>query len=126
MNDERNQLTVLKKELAFLESGGYRRTPGWRPHFVFQDSPICLNFDPERPARPCSECMLMRFVPTAFRDEKVPCRHILLNDQGETIDTLYKCGTQEELEGAVRHWLQTTIQSLQAENNKSQEAAGGA
>jgi len=125
MNDERNPLTALKNELAFLEGGGYHRAPGWRPHFVFQDSPICLNFDPKQPARPCTECVLMRFVPAELRGKRVPCRHIPLNEQGETVELLYKCGTQEELERAVQHWLQTTIQSLEGENKRNQEAAAG-
>jgi len=67
--------------------------------------------------------MLIRFVPAEFRNKKFPCRHIPLNDRGETIDLLYKCGTEEEMERAVRHWLQTTIQRLESETCKDQGAA---
>jgi hypothetical protein len=128
MNDERNPLAVLKSELAFLEDGGYRRSAeaDWRPHFVFQDSPICLNFDRKQPTRPCSECILARFVPAEFRNKKVPCRHIPLNNRGETVELLYKCGTHEDLEVAIRQWLQTTIQSLETEARKEQGAAAEA
>ena len=40
-------LEVLKAELAFLDEEGYRARPRypWRPNFVFQDSPTCLNFN---------------------------------------------------------------------------------
>jgi hypothetical protein len=46
-NDKRNLVDVLKAELEFLEKGGYRHTAraAWRPQFVFQGSPTCLNFD---------------------------------------------------------------------------------
>jgi hypothetical protein len=37
-------LGVLKSELEFLNSGGYHK-PSWRPQFVFQDSPTCMNRD---------------------------------------------------------------------------------
>ncbi|MGC2323502.1 MAG: hypothetical protein WA463_12815, partial [Terriglobales bacterium] len=63
--DDRDILEVLKFELAFLEQGGYGRsvrTP-WKPTSIFQDSITCLNFgEPER-VHPCSECLLIDFVP---------------------------------------------------------------
>lgn len=57
----------------------------------------------------------MRFVPTDSRNEKVPCRHITLNIEGYTIDTLYRLGTQEELEEAMSAWLRKTIHRLERE-----------
>jgi hypothetical protein len=44
-NDNRDLLDVLKAEFDFLEKGGSRHTarPAKRPHFMFQDSPTCLN-----------------------------------------------------------------------------------
>ena len=110
----RNVLDVLRKELEFLEKGGYRK-PSWRPRFIFEDSPSCPNFgDPHR-STPCSECVLMQFVPADRRGEKVPCRHIIVNGSGRTIDTLYRTGTQEEIEAAVKRWLEETIQRLERE-----------
>ena len=44
-----------------------------------------------------------------------PCRHIVLNERGETIDSLYRQGTEEELELAVIEWLRNTIQALDSE-----------
>ncbi len=37
---------VLKFELEFLEKGGYGRSPRepWRPQFIFEDSPTCMNY----------------------------------------------------------------------------------
>ena len=66
-------LQALRMELAFLERGGYR-TPStrWRPQFIFEDSPICLNSgDPTR-SKPCTDCTLMQFVPPDLRGLKFP------------------------------------------------------
>jgi hypothetical protein len=123
-NDKRDLLTVLKTELEFVEKGGYRNTDlsAWRPQFIFQDSPTCLNSDPAHPPRPCSECVLNQLVPADLRRRNIPCRYIPLNEQGETIDSFYRCGTREELESALRKWLGTTIHRL--EEAKTTEEAG--
>jgi hypothetical protein len=120
--DKRDLLAVLKDELAFLENGGYRqreRAP-WRPHFAFQDSPACLNFDPVSQPRPCSECILTRLVPQDMQRKKFPCRYIPLNDRGETIDSFYRFGTQEELESELRLWLKATMERLNRQRTKRQ------
>jgi hypothetical protein len=73
-NDTRDLFTVLRKELEFLEKGSYRstaRTP-WRPKFVFQDSPTCLNSDPALVPRPCTECALMQLVPEDMNGGNFP------------------------------------------------------
>jgi hypothetical protein len=53
----------------------------------------------------------MQLIPEDFRDRNIPCRYIPLNESGETIESFYLTGTQEEQESAVAHWLKTTIQS---------------
>jgi len=123
-NETRDLLTVLKRELEFLERGGYRnpaRTP-WRPQFVFQDSPTCLNFDSTQQPKPCNECILTQFVPEDMQRKKFPCRYIPLNERGETIDSFYRSGTQEELELDLGRWLKTTIERLEKQEAKRQEA----
>ena len=109
-------LEALKFELQFLEDGGYGRSPHtpWRPQFIFEDSPTCLNFDdPARP-HPCSECLLMQFVPQEFQEFNSPCRFIPLNDHGQSVDYFYRCGTQPELEEALAGWLRREIRRLEA------------
>jgi hypothetical protein len=115
--DKRDLLDVLKAELQFLEKGGYRHTARaeWRPQFIFQDSPTCVNFDPTQPSKPCSDCILMQLTPEDQRDEKIPCRYIPLSENGETIDSFYRTGTQEELEIVVGRWLKATITRLERE-----------
>lgn len=123
-NDMRDLLTALNKELEFLEKGGYRRTARapWRPKFVFQDSPTCLNFDPTLAPRPCSECILTQLAPEDMQRMKFPCRYIALNERGETIDYFYRFGTQEELEQELRHWLKATIEGIERQIAKGEVA----
>src|SRR5229473_7310205 len=115
--DERDLLEVLKFELQFLEGGGYGRSPRtpWRPQFIFEDSPTCMNYDSKENPAPCSDCLLMQFVPGGSREEKIPCRHIPLNETGETIESFYRTGTQPELEEAYGKWLRKTIRQLELE-----------
>jgi hypothetical protein len=110
----RHLLEVLKSESEFLEKGGYRHPvrAAWRPQFIFQDSLTCVNFDPTQSPRPCSECALIDVVPADARGRKFPCRHIPLNQRGETLDSLYRSGTQDEIEAALSEWLKTEIAQL--------------
>ncbi len=115
--DERDVLEVLKFELNFLEQGGYGRsvrTPQTSTS-VFQDSITCLNFgEPERP-HPCSECLLMDFVPESSRNENVPCHHIPLTPSGQTIADLEPGYNQARLEEAVTAWLRAVIGRMEQE-----------
>jgi hypothetical protein len=115
--DERDLLDVLRFELQFLKDGGYGRSPRtpWRPQYIFEDSLTCMNFDSKENPAPCSDCVLMQLVPPEQRCEKIPCRHIPFNVFGETLASLYRNGTQQEIEETVGEWLQVTIQRLEEE-----------
>jgi len=118
IQDERDTIEVLKAELDFVEKGGYGRsvkTP-WQPTSSFQDSLSCLNMgDPAR-THPCSECLLMDFVPTEARAEDVPCHHIPLNATGITIDELERDENRTETQETVKGWLRATIGKLEDKN----------
>jgi hypothetical protein len=118
--DNRNLLDVLRFELEFLEQGGYGRLPreSWRARFIFEDSPTCMNFN-SKDREPCSECLLMQFVPENARKEQTPCVHIPLSPNGETLDSLYRTGTQQEIEETLGTWLRATIQRLEAKGGNS-------
>jgi hypothetical protein len=122
--DNRDILEVLKFELDFLEQGGYGRLPreAWRSRLIFEDSPTCMNFN-TRDRGPCMDCALMQFVPSASRDEQVPCEHIPLTIQGDTLESLYRTGTQQEIEQALGKWLRATIKRIEAEREKSRATA---
>jgi len=112
-------LETLRLELKLVELGLYGvSTPG-RPLSVFADSPICRRYQVDS----CANCELIRFVPYARRFEPIPCHHILLNKARETVDSLYRTGTQQELEEALRDWLTATIKKLEQEEVRSGNGA---
>jgi hypothetical protein len=118
MKEGRKLLDVLKAELAFVEGGGYSnhaRFP-WRPNFVFEDSPTCLRFGMKEEPLPCSECLLTEFIPEDRKKMAYPCRHIPLTPAGESVAHFYECGTEQELETALKGWLQRKIKELEAGN----------
>ena len=125
MQDDRDILELLKAELAFLEKGGYRKGPRypWRPTFMFEDSPTCINFQGEGHPRPCGECALIQFVPEDRKKLRYPCRHIQLTSQGECVNSFYEWGTEEELEVALKAWLQRTIQAIEHGNKSKSQSA---
>jgi hypothetical protein len=55
----------------------------------------------------------MSFVPKECRYEAVPCRHIPLDEIGETVDSLYRTGTNEEIEQTLQSWLLKNIGQLE-------------
>jgi hypothetical protein len=118
--DERDLLDVLKFELNFVGKGGYGRSARepWRPVFVFEDSPTCMNYDCKSDPAPCSDCVLMQLVPPELRAGKKPCRQIPLNTAGETLDSLYRWGDEHDIEETLRNWLVTTIGQLEAQRKE--------
>jgi hypothetical protein len=122
MQRENEQLlAVLRAELTFIERGSYRspQESAWRPQFIFQDSPTCLNYRNPGKRLACSKCALMEFVPNGCRQERFPCRHIPLDESGLTLDFLYRTGTEEETHGIVAEWLKNTISRLEQDSFSS-------
>ena len=113
--DDRNTVDVLKAELNFVKKGGYGRSPRepWRATLVFEDSPTCMNYDSKENREPCSECLLMQFVPADKQGEKVPCRHIPITAEGDNLLQLYRGGTEQEIEEALAIWLENEIAKLE-------------
>jgi hypothetical protein len=81
-----------------------------------------MNFN-SKDHEPCSECLLMQFVPEESRKQQTPCVHIPLSATGETLENLYRTGTQLEIEEALGMWLRTTIHRLEAERARVSGAA---
>ena len=115
--DERDVLEVLRFELNFLEQGGYGRSvhDPQTPTSMFQDSITCINFGEPRRPHPCSECMLIDFVPVSSRNENIPCHHIPLNPEGETVASLVEGYNQARLEGTAISWLKAVIARIEQE-----------
>ena len=117
----RDILEILRLELKFLEDVRYARSPNapWRAANIFEDSPTCLNFKDSARSHPCSECLLTQLVPPEFREQDVPCRFIPLNDKGQTVDSLYRTGTQLEMAEALRAWLRREIRRIEGEQRQA-------
>lgn len=127
MIDGKNDvLSTLKKELAFVELGGYRspQQAAWRPQFIFQDSPTCPNHRNLEEPVACTQCVLIEFVPRECQKERFPCRFIPLDESGQTLDHLYRTGTEEETHAIVANWLTNTIARLEREGSSSLASEG--
>ena len=110
----RTPLEVLQSELDFLQQGGYGRSVRQPrdPRVPFVDSPSCLNFlEPDRP-HACDGCVLMPFVPEGQRSQSVPCHHIPLDLQGNTVADLAPAPDDPKIIAALEHWLRATIDRL--------------
>lgn len=112
-----NTLDLLRRELAFLDGGGYTKCSysPWRAAYLFEESPSCPNYSDGARAHLCQDCWLMQFVPSELQDEQIPCRFVELTHDGATVDSLYRCGTQPQSEEALRAWLVERIRELEAE-----------
>lgn len=122
--DRTTILQLLKKELAFLEGGGYRHSPRspWRVGYIFEESPSCPNFSDHARSNRCEDCWLTEFVAPEFRSEQVPCRFVqLVAAKDVTVDSLYRCGTLAETEEALRDWLHQRIGELEEQIREAKE-----
>jgi hypothetical protein len=118
--DECDILELLKDELSFIEKGGYERyvrTP-WQSTSTFQDSLSCINYGYPYRAHPCNECHLLDFVSHEHRTEEVPCHHIPLNTDGETIEDLERQDNQTKLVSEVSGWLRARIKEIEEERSE--------
>jgi hypothetical protein len=123
-----DMLGILRQELSFLKSGGYRHPDKakWRAHFIFEDSPTCLNYGDAEKSWPCDYCPLFAYVPEKSQGTTIPCRHIPLNSKGETLDSLYRAASPEEIEAIVEAWLEKEIERLEKGQREEACAAGSA
>jgi len=114
---KRELLRVLKNELEFLEKGGYGdlEKRSWRPAMFFEDSPTCPNHNLGKKLVPCARCALLQLVPLTKRANEIPCRDIPLNEERETLQSLYETATRDELESKLDQWLRMTIDRLEKE-----------
>jgi len=86
----------------------------WQARIIFEDSPTCMNFN-SNDHEPCSECLLIPFVPKSAREEQTPCIKIPLSPSGVTLEVLDRTGTQKEIEAGLGAWVRATTRRLEAE-----------
>jgi len=122
-DDKPDILEILKYELKFLENNGDGRclSMPWKWSSTFPHSPSCINFsDPQR-SLPCTDCLLIEFVPPETRSQDIPCHQIPLGPNGETVGNMETQHDVMALERRLRNWLVATIQRIE-----QQRAAGTA
>jgi hypothetical protein len=115
--DKQEIIDKLKLEASILRDGGYQpsvRDPHHQPQ-IFRDSVTCLNVGLEIKKEPCSDCILMLFVPAEHRDRENPCHYIPLNEAGDTVASLEAAGDRDKLEKELLHWLEKTIEKTEKE-----------
>lgn len=113
--DERDILELLKDELHFIEKGGYGRsvrTP-WQSKSTFQDSLSCINYGYPGRVHSCNECHLLDFVSPENWTKEVPCHHIPLNTNGDTIEDLELQDNEAKLQREVSAWLRAKIKEIE-------------
>jgi hypothetical protein len=114
MSESRREvLALLKKELEFLERGGYGGTESWKPLSVFLDSPSCPNRLEVERSTPCPQCWLFNFVPERYSGALPACHFIPMTDDGKSVDVMSSHHSQAEIREKVKTWLQAEIQHLE-------------
>jgi hypothetical protein len=116
-DDLRDMIDQLKLERSILKDGGYGRSvrTATKAEQLFRDSITCLNVGQTVRRHPCSDCLLWEFVPKESMEEDIPCHHIPLNANLETIAALEERGDREGAEEALLGWLDRTISELEEE-----------
>jgi hypothetical protein len=116
-DDLQNMINQLKLERSILRDGGHGSSVQTvtKAEQLFRDSVTCLNVGLTVQRHPCSDCLLWEFVPQEKLEEDIPCHHIPLNADRETIAGLEGRGSRERAEKALLQWLDRTILQLEEE-----------
>jgi hypothetical protein len=103
-------ISTLARHLEHLNRNGRNQT------LYFEGSEICCR----SPFFSCrsSRCVLIPLVPDQYRSQAAPCRHIVLNGRGDTLEQLYGSGSKEYTKTAVQNWLFSTIRTLESDRAK--------
>lgn len=124
MNEAKKIETIekLRLELGILKDGGYGRsvrTPRIQPSYL-RDSVTCLNFGRHEDREPCDHCFLMEFVPPNSSHLELPCHHIPLNQDGETIASLEASNDRDHLEEVLADWIRNAIKQMESAGTRKQ------
>jgi len=113
--DERDILAILKRELEYIETGGYgARDPASATSTMFADSLTCLNYGYPYRTHPCAECPLIDFVPPEKQSAAMPCHQIPLDATGRTVELFEEGEERQEMQEVVKGWLRQAIQRLES------------
>ncbi len=116
--DKKEMMEQLKFEIVMMEKGGYDpsvREPRHNPE-IFRDSITCLNVGLEEKEHPCTSCFLSEFAPAGVRNSEGDlCHKIVLNERGDTVESLQAENDPYKLQATVLSWLKKTVATLEEE-----------
>ncbi len=118
--EEQDILAILKRELEFIEKGGYgapASDPASATSTIFADSLTCLNYGYPYRIHPCAECPLIDFVPAEKKLSAMPCHEIPLDAAGKTLEWFAHEEDQQEMQEVVKGWLRQVIQRMESEES---------
>jgi len=112
---------LLKGELEFVNSGGFKhcpRSPWCAPH-NFNEYSTCQSVPTVVRADVCQECALMQFIAPEHREEEIPCRFVQLTTSGVSVDWLCRHSTPVETERTLRFWIEQRIRQLERDRGQT-------
>jgi hypothetical protein len=116
--DKKEMIEQLKFEIVMMEKGRYYpsvREPRQNPE-IFRDSITCLKVGVEEKEHSCTSCFLSEFAPPETRSSTGDmCHKILLNEKGDTVESLKAEEDPQKLEAIVLAWLKKTVAKLEEE-----------
>jgi hypothetical protein len=116
--DKNEMIEQLKFEIEMIEKGGYYpsvREPRQNPE-IFRDAITCLNVGLEEKEHACTSCFLSEFAPPEVRNSNDDiCHKILLNEKGDTVESLKAEDDSFKLQATVLSWLKRTVAKLEEE-----------
>jgi hypothetical protein len=116
--DKKEMIEQLNFEIVMMEKGRYYpsvREPRQNPE-IFRDSITCLNVGLEEKEHACTSCFLSEFASPEVRSSTGDmCHKILLNEKGDTIESLKAEGDPDKLQATVLSWLKKTVAKLEEE-----------
>jgi hypothetical protein len=116
--DKNEMIEQLKFEIQMIEKGRYYpsvQEPRQDPK-IFRNSITCLNVGLEEKEHACSSCFLSEFAPAEVRISNGDiCHKILLNEKGDTVESLTAEDDPYKLQATVLSWLKRTVAKLEKE-----------
>jgi hypothetical protein len=116
--DKNEMIEQLKFEIEMIEKGGYYpsvREPRQNPE-IFRDTITCLNVGLKEKEHACTSCFLSEFAPPDQRNSNDDiCHKILLNEKGDTVESLKAENDPYKLQATVLSWLKRTVAKLEEE-----------
>jgi hypothetical protein len=105
--DKQKVLGLIRLEIDNIRRRGFSA--------YFRDSILCINAHKLVKSDTCEDCALLMYVPEQRKQTEVPCFHIVLNAEGDTVGELARAGDRQGLEAEIIAWLERTADELEGE-----------